>query len=162
MDLCGMPLAEISFEQYRVYVTDVSRMVLAAACGAVIGWEREAHEKAAGLRTHMLLAIGACLFALVALRMHESVAQTDVMRLLQGMLIGTGFICGGAIFRDGGSVRGLTTATGLWVMGAVGLAVGVGQYFLAILTTVVTFAVMEFAYRTKRKPETPPLGGEKP
>ena len=160
MDSCGMPLAEISFEQYRVYVTDVSRMVLAAACGAVIGWEREAHEKAAGLRTHMLLAIGACLFALVALRMHEDVAQTDVMRLLQGMLIGTGFICGGAIFREGASVKGMTTATGLWVMGAVGLASGVGQYFLAILTTVVTFVVMAFVRRAKHQSAPPPAGGK--
>jgi len=161
VDMCGIPLAEISFEQYRVYVTDVSRMVLAAACGAVIGWERETHEKAAGLRTHMLLAIGACLFALVALRMHEDVAQTDVMRLLQGMLIGTGFICGGAIFREGASVRGLTTATGLWVMGAVGLAAGVGQYFLAILTTIVTFVVMEFVRRVEHKPDGPPPGDGK-
>jgi putative Mg2+ transporter-C (MgtC) family protein len=161
MDTVGMPLSEITFEQYRVYVTDVGRMVLAVACGAAIGWERESHEKAAGLRTHMLLALGACLFALVALRMHEDVAQTDVMRLLQGMLIGTGFICGGAIFREGASVRGLTTATGLWVMGAVGLAAGVGQYFLAILTTVVTFVVMEFVRRTKHKPEGPPQGDGK-
>ena len=153
MQILGIPLEDDLLQPWSVYATDAGRLLLAAVCGAVVGREREAHEKAAGLRTHMLLAIGACLFALVALRMHESVAQTDVMRLLQGMLIGTGFICGGAIFRDGGSVRGLTTATGLWVMGAVGLAVGVGQYFLAILTTVVTFAVMEFAYRTKRKPE---------
>jgi putative Mg2+ transporter-C (MgtC) family protein len=161
MDMFGMPLSQITFEQYRVYATDVGRMVLAAACGAVIGWERESHEKAAGLRTHMLLALGACLFALVALRMHEDVAQTDVMRLLQGMLIGTGFICGGAIFREGASVKGLTTATGLWVMGAVGLAAGVGQYFLAILTTAVTFVVMEFVRRTKHKPEGPPQGDGK-
>ena len=162
MDMFGMPLSQITFEQYRVYATDVGRMVLAAACGAVIGWERESHEKAAGLRTHMLLAIGACLFALVALRMHEDVAQTDVMRLLQGMLIGTGFICGGAIFREGASVKGLTTATGLWVMGAVGLAAGVGQYFLAVLTTGVTFVVMEFVRRAKHKPDVPPQAGEKP
>ena len=152
MEILGIPLEDDLLQPWSVYATDIGRLLLAAVCGAVVGRERESHEKAAGLRTHMLLAIGACLFALVALRMHEGVAQTDVMRLLQGMLIGTGFICGGAIFRDGGSVRGLTTATGLWVMGAVGLAVGVGQYFLAILTTVVTFAVMEFAYRTKRKP----------
>jgi putative Mg2+ transporter-C (MgtC) family protein len=108
----------------------------------------------------MLLAIGACLFALVALRMHEDVAQTDVMRLLQGMLIGTGFICGGAIFREGGSVKGMTTATGLWVMGAVGLASGVGQYFLAILTTVVTFVVMAFVRRSKHQSAPPPAGGK--
>ena len=152
MQIAGIPIAEVFLQPLSVYATDVGRLLLAAVCGAVVGWERESHEKAAGLRTHILLAIGACLFSLVALRMSEEPDKTDVMRLLQGMLVGTGFICGGAIFREGGSVRGLTTATGLWVMGAVGLAVGVGQYFLAILTTVVTFAVMEFAYRTKRKP----------
>jgi putative Mg2+ transporter-C (MgtC) family protein len=160
MELLGIPLADDLLQPWQVYATDVGRMVLAAACGAVVGWEREAHEKAAGLRTHMLLALGACLFSLVALRMHEDVAQTDVMRLLQGMLIGTGFICGGAIFREGASVKGLTTATGLWVMGAVGLAAGVGQYFLAILTTVVTFAVMAFVRRSRHKPEEPPRGGK--
>ena len=161
MELWGVPLTDDLFQPWQIYATDAGRLVLAAACGAVIGWEREAHEKAAGLRTHILLAIGACLFALVALRMHEDVAQTDVMRLLQGMLIGTGFICGGAIFREGPSVKGLTTATGLWVMGAVGLAAGVGQYFLAILTTVVTFVVMEFVRRAKHQPAPPP-GMQKP
>jgi len=158
MELWGVPLTDDLLQPWQVYATDAGRLVLAAACGAVIGWERESHEKAAGLRTHMLLAIGACLFALVALRMHEDVAQTDVMRLLQGMLIGTGFICGGAIFREGPSVKGLTTATGLWVMGAVGLAAGVGQYFLAILTTVVTFVVMEFVRRAKHQSAPPPAG----
>ena len=161
MELLGIPLADDLFQPWQVYATDVGRMVLAAACGAMVGWEREAHEKAAGLRTHMLLAMGACLFSLVALRMHEDVAQADVMRLLQGMLIGTGFICGGAIFREGASVKGLTTATGLWVMGAVGLAAGVGQYFLAILTTVVTFVVMAFVRRAKHKSEAPAAGDGK-
>jgi len=155
MALAFLGMEDWALQPWSVYATDVGRMVLAAGCGAVVGWEREAHEKAAGLRTHMLLAIGACLFALVALRVHEDVAQTDVLRLLQGMLIGTGFICGGVIFHEAGSVKGLTTATGLWVMGAVGLAVGVGQYFLAILATVVTFAVMEYARRTKHKSQEP-------
>jgi putative Mg2+ transporter-C (MgtC) family protein len=161
MEIAGVPLTDGLFQPWTVYATDAGRLLLAAACGAVVGREREAHEKAAGLRTHMLLAIGACLFALVALRMSEETARTDVMRLLQGMLIGTGFICGGAIFREGASVRGLTTATGLWVMGAVGLAVGVGQYFLAILTTVITFVVMEFVRRAKHKTGEPPQGGGK-
>ena len=162
MEIAGIPLTDGLFQPWQVYATDVGRLLLAAACGAVVGREREAHEKAAGLRTHMLLAIGACLFALVALRMGESLDKTvDVMRLLQGMLIGTGFICGGAIFREGASVKGLTTATGLWVMGAVGLATGGGQYFLAILTTAITFVVMEFVRREKHKTETPPQGGQK-
>jgi putative Mg2+ transporter-C (MgtC) family protein len=158
MEMLATPLADGLLQPWSVYATDAGRLLLAATCGAVVGWEREAHEKAAGLRTHMLLAIGACLFALVALRMSEEAERADVMRLLQGMLVGTGFICGGAIFREGASVRGLTTATGLWVMGAVGLAAGVGQYFLAILTTVTTFVVMEFVRRAKHKPDAPPAG----
>jgi len=120
------------------YAVAILRLVLAAACGGVVGWQRERSDKAAGLRTHMLLAVGACLFTLVGLR----VAEDEFMRLVQGMVTGTGFISAGIIFRQGVSIRGLTTAVGLWVMGAVGMAVGAGEYFLAILTTLVAVAIM--------------------
>ena len=81
----------------------VIRLVLSAACGALIGWQREKKDKAAGLRTHMLLAIGSCLFTMVGLQF----VAGDAIRLVQGTLMGTGFICGGVIFRQGPSVRGL-------------------------------------------------------
>jgi putative Mg2+ transporter-C (MgtC) family protein len=116
----------------------VLRILLAAACGAAVGWQRERHEKAAGLRTHMLLAIGACLFTLVGTGIQEG----DVTRVLQGMVTGTGFLAGGVIFREGATVRGLTTAVGLWVMGAVGMAIGFGEYFLGVVTTVLVFTVL--------------------
>jgi putative Mg2+ transporter-C (MgtC) family protein len=120
------------------YATDALRLALAGLCGAVVGWQRERHEKAAGLRTHMLLAIGACLFTLVAIRINAD----DITRLLQGMVTGTGFLAGGVIFREGVSVRGLTTAAGLWVMGAIGTAIGIGDYFLGILATLLTVIVL--------------------
>jgi len=120
------------------YGTDALRLALAGLCGAVVGWQRERHEKAAGLRTHMLLAIGACLFTLVAIRINAD----DITRLLQGMVTGTGFLAGGVIFREGASVRGLTTAVGLWVMGAIGTAIGMGDYFLGVLATLLTFIVL--------------------
>ncbi|MBE3123802.1 MAG: MgtC/SapB family protein [Planctomycetes bacterium] len=143
--------AEDTGAMVAVYGVQVVRLLLAAVCGAVVGIQRERHEKAAGLRTHMLLAIGACLFSLTALRLHADVAQTDVMRLVQGMLMGTGFIAGGVIFRDGASVRGLTTATGLWVMGAVGLACGIGEYFLAIVATVLTVITLSVLRQVEQK-----------
>ena len=120
------------------YATDILRLALAGLCGAVVGWQREHHEKAAGLRTHMLLAIGACLFTLVAIRINAD----DITRLLQGMVTGTGFLAGGVIFREGVSVRGLTTAAGLWVMGAIGTAIGIGDYFLGVLATLLVFIVL--------------------
>jgi putative Mg2+ transporter-C (MgtC) family protein len=133
--------------QWATYGCDVGRLILAAACGAVVGWEREAHEKAAGLRTHILLAIGACLFTLVAVH----VQGEDITRLMQGLVTGTGFLAGGVIFREGLSVRGLTTAVGLWVMGAVGLAIGVGEYFLGVLATLVMFIVLTLVRRIERR-----------
>jgi putative Mg2+ transporter-C (MgtC) family protein len=151
-------------DMWPVYVSDVGRLALAAACGALVGGQRERRDKAAGLRTHMLLAVGACLFTLVAIRVHPD----DITRLIQGIVTGAGFLAGGVIFREGASVRGLTTAVGLWVMGAVGLAIGVGEYFLGILATAVTFVVLSFLQwveqRIARHPgEGPPhSGGEGP
>jgi len=134
----------------------VWRLALAAACGAAIGWQREAQDKSAGLRTHMLLAIGACLFALVTVRLDGG----DPLRLIQGMLMGTGFIAGGVVFRQGDLVRGLTTAVGLWVMGAIGMAAGVGQYFLAVLATAAAFLVLSVLRRVEVKvARHPPEGG---
>jgi putative Mg2+ transporter-C (MgtC) family protein len=119
-----------------------ARILLAGMCGAVIGYERELQEKGAGLRTHILIGIGACLFSLVALRMHEAFPEGDVLRLLQGMLLGVGFLAGGVIFTHGISVRGLTTAAGLWVLTGLGMCCGLGYYFLAIFGTSLTILII--------------------
>lgn len=119
-----------------------SRLILAASCGAVIGWEREFHAKVAGLRTHMLISVGACMFALVALKMHEDFPGTDIMRVIQGLILAIGFIAGGVIFTRGRSVMGLTTAAGLWVLTGVGLATGLGYYFLAVAGTLLGLVII--------------------
>jgi putative Mg2+ transporter-C (MgtC) family protein len=138
--VAGMLLQQSPFEGF--FVVDhwafVGRLVLAAACGAVVGWQRERHEKAAGLRTHILVSLAACLFTLVAL----AVDAANFTRVLQGIVTGAGFLGGGVIFREGASVRGLTTAAGLWVMTAVGMAAGTGEYFIGIVATVLTFLVL--------------------
>jgi len=123
------------------------RLVLAGACGALIGWQREKKDKAAGLRTHMLLALGSCTFTLVGLGMEGG----DIIRLVQGTLMGTGFICGGVIFRQGPTVRGLTTAVGLWSLSAIGVACAAGEYVLALIATTGAFAVMAGFVRIEQK-----------
>lgn len=136
------------------YGVAATRLLLALLCGAVIGWEREMHAKGAGLRTHILISVGACLFCLVGLRMHEQFHVGDPLRIVQGALLGVGFIAGGVIFTQRGSVRGLTTAAGLWVLTAVGLAAGLGYYFLAALSTLLAIAVITWMRRVERRRET--------
>lgn len=118
------------------------RLLIAAICGGVVGWEREFHEKGAGLRTHMLICLGSCLFALLTLEIREDFEDADIMRVVQGLLLAIGFLCGGVIFTRGGSVQGLTTAAGLWVLTGVGLAIGFGYYFLGALGTALAFIVI--------------------
>jgi len=127
----------------------VLRLVLAGVCGALIGWQREKKDKSAGLRTHMLLALGSCTFALVGLGM----AEGDILRIVQGTLMGTGFICGGVIFRQGATVRGLTTAVGLWSLSAIGVACAAGEYALALIATAGAFAIMAGFVKVEEKIE---------
>jgi len=146
-------------ECWNAYAVPVLRLTLAGACGALVGWQREARDKAAGLRTHMLLALGACLFTLVTLDMEMG----DPIRVVQGMLIGTGFIAGGVIFRQGDLVRGLTTAVGLWVMGAIGVSAGLGRYFLAVVATAAVFLVMSVLQQVEQRiAHRPPGDGAGP
>jgi putative Mg2+ transporter-C (MgtC) family protein len=125
------------------------RLLLAGGCGALIGWQREKKDKSAGLRTHMLLALGSCTFTLVGLGMEEG----DIIRVVQGTLMGTGFICGGVIFREGPTVRGLTTAVGLWSLSAIGVAAGAGEYSLALLATLAAFVIMAGFVKVEEKIE---------
>jgi putative Mg2+ transporter-C (MgtC) family protein len=114
------------------------KLFIALVCGAVIGLERELHDKAAGLRTHILVCLGACIFGILGIELVSRSAHSDILRLAQGLLIGVGFLGAGVIFREGSDIKGLTTAAGIWVMGAVGLAIGTGSYYLAVLGTIFT------------------------
>ncbi len=124
------------------------RIVIAAACGAAVGWEREWRHKPAGLRTYMLVAMGSAAFTVAALRyaLHPAADVGDVAldptRVIQGIVGGIGFLGAGAILHSGGSVEGLTTAAGVWVMGAIGVACGLGYYDIAITTTLLSVFIV--------------------
>jgi putative Mg2+ transporter-C (MgtC) family protein len=138
------------------------RLVLAAVLGGLIGVERELREREAGLRTHLLVALGSALFTIVGaygfqdfLESGESVVRADPTRIAAQIVTGIGFLGAGAIIRQGFSVRGLTTAATLWVVAAVGLAAGAGYYSAAVITTAVVLIALYplriMAYRILRR-----------
>ncbi len=102
--------------------------------GALVGLERDIHGRSAGLRTHLLVSMGATLFMLVSL----SVGGADPSRIAAQIVSGIGFLGAGAIMKEGLTVRGLTTASCLWVVAGVGMAVGVHQHVLAAIATVIS------------------------
>jgi putative Mg2+ transporter-C (MgtC) family protein len=123
----------------------IIRLVVATALGGLVGMEREASEQPAGLRTHIAVALGASLFGVIStLGFDEfdrlratSTLQADVTRVASSVVIGIGFLGAGVIFRQGSSIRNLTTAASLWVVAAIGLACGVGDVTTAAVATVI-------------------------
>lgn len=119
------------------------RLAVAALLGGAIGLERELDEKAAGLRTHMLVASGSALFTLVgaygfsSFLQHGKVVSYDPSRIAAQIVTGVGFLGAGVIFRQGFTIRGLTTAASLWLVAAIGMAAGAGYWAGAVLATVV-------------------------
>ena len=120
----------------------VLRMLLAALLGGVLGYQRERQGKEAGLRTHMLVALGSAFFVLVPLQ--AGMAIGDLSRVLQGLIAGIGFLLAGAILKQQaeGHIQGLTTAAGLWLTAAVGVAVGLGREASAVVGTVLAFIIL--------------------
>jgi len=119
----------------------VLRLLLAAALGAVIGYQRERAGKQAGLRTHILISSGAALIALVSIYGFGS--ASDPARVAAGVVVGVGFLGAGVILhREGGIVAGLTTAATIWVMSGIGLAAGVGLYVVAAVATAIVLGVL--------------------
>lgn len=124
------------------------RLVAAALLGALIGWERESRDKAAGLRTHMLVSVAATVFTLIAFDLmtipgtEDDTLRTDPLRLIEAVTSGVAFLAAGAIFMGHGKPRGLTTGAGLWLAGAVGLACGIGNISLAGMATGLALAIL--------------------
>jgi putative Mg2+ transporter-C (MgtC) family protein len=118
------------------------RLSLAVLLGALLGLERERERKAAGLRTHMLVALGAALFTVAPLESGMSVA--DLSRVFQGVAAGIGFLGAGTILKlsDEREIRGLTTAATIWLTGAVGVAVGLGRVWVAIFGTLMALTIL--------------------
>ena len=126
----------------------VLRLLLSLAYGALIGWDRETRRKPAGLRTHMLVSLGSASFMLVTIELSRAVtgaghgAHPDPTRIVEGVTAGIGFLGAGSIIQGRGSVEGLTTAAGLWVVGAIGIACGGGHYVLATTTALFAFVIL--------------------
>jgi putative Mg2+ transporter-C (MgtC) family protein len=121
------------------------RLLLAAIFGAVIGWQRERVHKPAGFRTHILICMGSALFTVVSI--FGFAGTVDPSRVAAGVVTGIGFIGAGVIFRGmrGDQIVGITTAASIWVTAAIGIAAGVGLYFIAAGVTLITFVVLLFS-----------------
>ena len=140
-------MAESVLEALRAEFSDASdpaqitrivvRLLLAAVLGGALGYERERSGKAAGIRTHMLVAVGAALFVLVP--QQAGMAVADIGRVLQGIVTGVGFLGAGAIIKHQSeeNVQGLTTAAGVWMTAAIGIACGLGRETTAVLSTLL-------------------------
>lgn len=137
MDAGGLATAEVALR-------------LGAAClvGAAIGLDREVRNKRAGLRTHILLALGAALFVVMVVDRDPSASIEATARVLQGLASGLGFLSAGQILRRG-LPTGVTTAADLWVVGALGAACGLGLYLMAVGTTVVVVIVLSVLLRVE-------------
>lgn len=142
------------------------RLVVAAALSGLVGLEREWRERAAGLRTHMLVGVGSALFTLISaygfndfLIAGSNVVRADPSRIAAQIVTGIGFLGAGAIIRQGLSVRGLTTAATLWVVAAIGMASGVGYYWAAFVTTALVLVslwplrILAYRLSTRTRPE---------
>ena len=119
------------------------RLLVAALLGALVGWEREQAQRPAGLRTYMLVTLGSALFTVLSITAFKAIGSTDDPgRIAAQIVTGIGFLGAGTVYREGDVVRGLTTAAGLWAMAAIGMAVGVGQYVLGVISTGIVLSIL--------------------
>lgn len=120
----------------------IIRLAVAMLAGAVVGVQRERTGKPAGLRTHMLVALGATLFVLVPAEV--GMTSADLSRVIQGVATGIGFIGGGAILKlsKERDIQGLTTASGIWITAAIGVAIGLGRLGVALLSAILTWIIL--------------------
>lgn len=129
----------------------VGRLLLAMLAGAALGWEREVNGKPAGLRTHILVALGSSVFIVASLQFlydHRDIDNSgmvlglDPFRVVQGIVGGIGFLGAGSIIRGHSHVRGITTAAGIWVTAAIGVACGMGYYRIVLCSVTLGLATM--------------------
>jgi putative Mg2+ transporter-C (MgtC) family protein len=139
------------------YLTDQAELVLrifvAVILGAIIGYEREISHKPAGLRTHIFVCMGSCLFTIASFYLlpENSGANADVTRIAAGVVAGISFIGAGSIIALRGDVKGLTTAASLWVIAAVGLMVGLGNYLLPTVAVIIAYVTLRLDRIEKEK-----------
>jgi putative Mg2+ transporter-C (MgtC) family protein len=120
------------------------KLVLSVVCGGVVGYQREAADRPAGFRTHVLVAIGATLITMVSANGFKG---ADPTRIAAQIVTGIGFLGAGTIIRQGNVVKGLTTAASIWTIAGIGIGIGTGFYFASIVTTVLVFAILSTGKR---------------
>jgi putative Mg2+ transporter-C (MgtC) family protein len=133
----------------------ILRLLLAVVCGGLVGLEREVYGRAAGLRTHMMVSLGSCLIMLTSMYVfdiYKALVPVDPSRIAAGVITGIGFLGAGTILRgEAGGIRGLTTASSLWVVAAIGMAIGIGFYIAAMLTTALALIVLLFVGQFEKR-----------
>lgn len=137
----------------------LSRLLLASLLGGLIGLEREIHGRPAGFRTHLLVSLGSCLFTITSVEMYRVFGNfsgngpigVDPGRIAAQVVTGIGFLGAGAIIRERASIRGLTTAACLWVAAALGIACGIGLFWLAISVTLVALVNLLLLKEVERR-----------
>ncbi|HWZ21158.1 MAG TPA: MgtC/SapB family protein [Cytophagaceae bacterium] len=131
----------------EIFTTEVIKLLIALLIGAIIGAEREYKSKAAGFRTVILVTVGSCLFTILSIQLG---GVSDQGRIAANIVTGIGFLGAGAIYRDKISIRGLTTATAIWISAALGMAIGCGEYHMAfIVTGIVMVILLSFSWFQK-------------
>ena len=123
----------------------IVQLILAITLGGLIGIEREKSNKPAGIRTHMLVALGACLFTISSMNL-----GMDAARIAAGIVTGIGFIGAGTIISSGKNIKGITTAASLWTTSAVGLLVGIGEYFISTIATLFILIILLLDFMIKK------------
>lgn len=135
------------------------RLIFASICGAIIGLERSHRRKDAGIKTHIILALGAALFMIVSQVGFKNMNVTeayraDISRIASNIVTGVSFLCAGVIFVRGGSVKGLTTATGIWATAGIGMAAGAGMYEITFFSTLLILFIQTFFSRIAARLES--------
>ena len=125
------------------------RLVVAGACGSLLGLQAELRQRPGGLRTHALTSIGAALFVITALQMSDK--QAEGVRVIQGVASGVGFIGAATVFTRSGSVRGVATAASIWISAAIGCAVAIGGWATALASAVLAAMINTVALHLQKR-----------
>jgi putative Mg2+ transporter-C (MgtC) family protein len=146
------------FNDVTEITTLIIRLMMAAILGGILGFEREHRGKAAGVKTHMLVAVGSALFVLIPYQ--AGISEAELSRVVQGIIAGIGFLGAGAILKKGADekeLKGLTTAAGIWLTSAIGVAAGLGRESSAVLCTLLALVILviipKFAERLEKNKE---------
>jgi putative Mg2+ transporter-C (MgtC) family protein len=144
----------------RQFARIVIRLLMAMLLGGIVGFQREHTGKPAGLRTHMLVSLGAALFVISSAE--SGMTSADLSRVIQGLATGIGFLGGGAILKlsEEHKIRGLTSAAAIWMTAAIGVAVGLGRLWIAILSMLLTWFILAVVENIERRIAPPPASSD--